>query len=378
MDKRRIMVIAGEASGDLHASHLVRAIGTRAPDIEFVGIGGARMKEAGVELIYDNRELAVTGFTEVLSKVRTIWQAYREVKTTLQRLRPDLLILLDFPDFNFMVGKAAKKMGIPVVYYISPQVWAWRQGRIAVIRKMVKKILVILPFEASLYGDKGVFVGHPLLDEIGETGPPEEIRKRYGVETASRVVALLPGSRRNEVVQLLPVMVKAAELIEKRFPGTAFLIPVAPTIGAEDIAAEIAKSPVPLIPVQEKAYDTLRIADFAVVASGTATLETAIMGTPMVILYRVSPFTFFLAKRLVKVPHIGLINMVAGERIVPELLQNDVTPEAVAAEAVKILEDREYARRVTEQLKEASDRLGRPGASRRAAEVVVDLMEAAP
>ena len=378
MDKRRIMVIAGEASGDLHASHLVRAIGTRAPDIEFVGIGGARMKEAGVELIYDNRELAVTGFTEVLSKVRTIWQAYREVKTTLQRLRPDLLILLDFPDFNFMVGKAAKKMGIPVVYYISPQVWAWRQGRIAVIRKMVKKILVILPFEASLYGDKGVFVGHPLLDEIEETGPPEEIRKRYGVETASRVVALLPGSRRNEVVQLLPVMVKAAELIEKRFPGTAFLIPVAPTIGAEDIAAEIAKSPVPLIPVQEKAYDTLRIADFAVVASGTATLETAIMGTPMVILYRVSPFTFFLAKRLVKVPHIGLINMVAGERIVPELLQNDVTPEAVAAEAVKILENRKYARRVTEQLKEASDRLGRPGASQRAAEIVVNLLETSP
>ncbi|MDX1764418.1 MAG: lipid-A-disaccharide synthase, partial [bacterium] len=292
MDKRRIMVIAGEASGDLHASHLVRAIGARAPDTEFVGIGGARMKQAGVALIYDNRELAVTGFTEVLTKVSTIWQAYRQVKNRLQQLRPDLLILLDFPDFNLFVGKAAKKMGIPVVYYISPQVWAWRPGRIAVIREMVEKIMVILPFEASLYGDKGVFVGHPLLDEIGESPPPEEIRQRYGVKAASRVVTLLPGSRRNEVAQLLPVMLKAAALIEKRFPDTTFLLPIAPTIEAEQMAVGIAKSPVPVICVEEKAYDSIRIADFAVVASGTATLETAILGTPMVILYRVSPLTF--------------------------------------------------------------------------------------
>jgi lipid-A-disaccharide synthase len=371
---KRIMIIAGEASGDLHASHLVRQIRGKLPGSQFIGIGGTRMRDAGVKLIFENHELAVTGFSEVLTKIGKIWKAYQKVRATLRRLRPDLLILLDFPDFNLQVGKAAKKTGIPILYYISPQVWAWRQKRIGQIKGMVEKILVILPFEASLYGSKGVFVGHPLLDEIDRPGSPEEVRECFGIAEGSPIVALLPGSRRNEIAQLLPVMEKAAEKIQQKIPTVAFLLPVAPTITEEQIMAEIENTPVHITPVRGKAYDALSVSDFAMVASGTATLEAAIMGTPMVILYKVTPFTYFFAKRLVKVPHIGLINMVAGDRIVPELLQDRVTAEAIAEEGIRVLEDSSYSMAVSGKLKDGVARLGDPGASERAADVVMELI----
>lgn len=378
VNEKRIMIIAGEASGDLHASNLVRAIRKDRPDVRFLGVGGSRMHEAGVELIFNNREITVTGFSEVLSKVFTVLRAFRRVREALDAARPDLLILIDFPDFNLRVGRAAAKRGVPILYYISPQVWAWRQGRIAQICRMVEKIVVILPFEAALYGDKGVFVGHPLLDVVRPSLSAEEARERFGIREGSLVVALLPGSRRNEVRQHLPVFLEAARLLREKLPEVRFLCPLASTIEEEEIRAMLLDSPVPIRLVRHHGYDAIALSDFAVAASGTATLETAILGVPMVIVYKMSRLSFSLAKRLVKVPHMGLINMVAGERIVPELVQNDVTPAKIMDEALAFLQDRARSRRVSGRLREAVSRLGSPGASHRAAQVVLECMGEKP
>ncbi len=375
MDKKSIMVIAGEASGDLHASNLVKEIRKLLPETEFLGIGGHRMQEAGVRLLFENHALAVTGFSEVLAKIGSLSKAYRTVKETLRHMRPDLLILLDFPDFNLRVADVAKRCGIPVLYYISPQVWAWRKNRIRKIRKRVDKIMVVLPFEASLYGDKGIFVGHPLLDEIPRAPSPRGVLDHLGIRRGSPVITLLPGSRKNEVRRLLPAMVEAAHRIQDRIPEVQYLLPVAPTIPDEEIDPVIRNALVPILPVRDSVYEALSISDFVIVASGTASLETAFFGVPMVILYRMSAFTYFLAKRLVRVPHIGLINMIAGKRIVPELVQDEVTPTRITRETLRFMQDSNRARRTSMELKEAVSRLGGPGASARAAAIACDIIQ---
>ncbi|MEK6776622.1 MAG: lipid-A-disaccharide synthase [bacterium] len=374
-DQKRIMIIAGEASGDLHASSLVLEIRKLLPNVCFTGIGGSRMREIGVDLILDNREIAVTGFSEVFSKIRTILRAFRLVKETILRVRPDLLILLDFPDFNLRVAKTARRMGIPVLYYISPQVWAWRRGRVRAIQGLVEKIMVILPFEASLYGDKGVFVGNPLLDVVRPSLTADEAREQFGIRKESPVVALLPGSRENEIRQLLPLFLKAAHLIREQVPDIQYLLPVAPTVSDDEVEPMIQKAGIPIRLVRDRAYDAIALSDFAVVASGTATLETAILGVPMMIVYKMSRMSYFMASRLVRVPHIGLINMVAGERIVPELVQDQLTPERIMEEALHVLKDRARAEEISGKLKQAVSRLGGPGASARAAGIVVQFLE---
>ncbi len=375
MNEKTLMVIAGEASGDLHASHLILKIAAMRPKLRFLGVGGEKMKQAGVELIFENQEIAVTGFSEVLSRIGKIRKAYRTVRETLRDRSPDLLILLDFPDFNLRVGKVAKKMGIPILYYISPQVWAWRRKRIRTIKNLVEKIMVVLPFEASLYGEKGVFVGHPLLDIVAPSDTSGAIMNRLQIQRGSPIVSLLPGSRKNEVQQLLPVMVEAAHKIRDRIADVQFLLPIASTIDEEEIRKMLEKALVPIVPVREGAYDALSVSDFAVVASGTATLETAILGVPMLILYRMSALTFALARRLVRVPHIGLINMVAGERIVPELIQDEISSYRIAEETLRVLEDGELAAGISRKLQRAVTQLGEPGASTRAARIAVDLIE---
>jgi len=374
-DQKSIMIIAGEASGDLHASSLVLEIRKLIPDARFTGIGGSRMRDAGVDLILNNREIAVTGFSEVFSKVRNILKAFRMVKETMRMARPDLLILLDFPDFNLRAGKTARRMGIPVIYYISPQVWAWRRGRVRTIQKLVEKIIVILPFEAPLYGDKGVFVGNPLLDVVRPSLPAGEAREQFGLRKKSPVVALLPGSRENEIRQLLPIFLKAAHLIREQVPDIQYLLPVAPTVSEEKIQPMIQETGILIRLVRDRVYDAIALSDFAVVASGTATLETAILGVPMLIVYKMSRMSYLMASRLVRVPHIGLINMVAGERIVPELIQDQLTPDRIMKEVLHVLKDRVRSAEISKKLKQAVSRLGGPGASARAAEVVVQCLE---
>ncbi len=374
MSAKRIMIIVGEASGDLHAANLVREIAKKDADVRFVGIGGTRMQAAGVALIFDNHAIAVTGFSEVLSKAWQILKAHRAVKKTLRQEHPDLLILVDFPDFNLRVGAVAKKLGIPILYYISPQVWAWRKQRVHQIRELVEKILVILPFEEALYGNKGIFVGHPLLDAVRPTLSPSEAREHFGLAPEERVVTLLPGSRSNEIRSLLPVMLEAVAQIRKEVPPVRFLLPIAPTLTEREVTAITGRAPVPIETFPGQVYEALSVSDFAIVASGTATLETAYFGVPMVILYRMSALTYFLAKRLVRIPYIGLINMVAGEGIVPELIQDAVTPRRIVAEALQCLQDPEHARRISTRLKTAMATLGEPGASARAAGIVLNVI----
>jgi len=374
----RVMIVAGEASGDLHGSYLVRAMKEMDPSLSFYGIGGEKMEKEGVRLLANSSDLAVMGLIEVFSRLNFILGAMNKLKKSFETERPDLVILIDYPGFNLSLAKVAKKKGIKVFYYISPKVWAWRKGRIKTIRRVVDRMALILPFEEDLYRKAGVratFVGHPLLDEIKITKTAEEIRRDLGLDADKRTVALLPGSRESEVRELLPEMVRAAKILTDRFASSIqFVLPVAHTLVPELIQGIVGPSGIPVRLVAGRTYETLSVSDAVIVASGTATLETALLVKPMVIVYKVSPLTFFLGKMVVRVKHIGLANIIAGRTVVPELIQKDFTAERVANEANRILTDPNVRDRMMKDLSELRQSLGEPGASRRAARLACDML----
>jgi lipid-A-disaccharide synthase len=379
MDSRafKVMIVAGEASGDLHGSYLVEAMKEMAPSISFYGIGGDKMQQAGVKLLANASDLAVMGLIEVFSRLKFILGVMGALRRSLQSERPDLVILIDYPGFNLPLAKAAKKKGIKVFYYISPKVWAWRKGRIKTIRRVVDQMALILPFEEELYRQAGVratFVGHPLLDEIELTKTAAEIRNDLKMEPGIITVALLPGSREGEVRRLLPEMVQAARILANRFPSIQFVLPVAHTLPPELISGIIAQSGIDVRLVTGRTYEVLSISDVAIVASGTATLETALLVKPMVIVYKVSPLTYFLGKMVVRVKHMGLANIIAGRTVVPELMQKDFTPERVAHEVTLILENRNIQDRMIKDLLDIRTSLGEIGASHRAARLACDML----
>ncbi|MBS1127759.1 MAG: lpxB [Nitrospirae bacterium] len=375
---KKILIIAGEASGDLHGSNLVKALHEQAPDLQVYGVGSLRMREAGVTMLADASEISVVGATEVLTHIGAIYSVYARLKRFLREERPDLLVLIDFPDFNILTGKAAKKLGIPVLYYISPQVWAWRKGRVKTIAKLVETILVVFPFEVELYRAAGVdvrFVGHPLADVVDSPYTRSEARKQLGLAQDRRTIAILPGSRRKEIMHLLPDMLRAARILRGRYPDLQFILPVAPTLDRKFVEGFVENSGVPLTIVDGRVYDVLRASDAAIVTSGTATLETGLMAVPMVIVYRASRLTYWIGRLLVNVRNFGLVNIVAGRTVVPELLQDEATPERIAEELGTILADPEKHHRITEELVRVRTVLGEGGASRRAASVVLELLE---
>jgi lipid-A-disaccharide synthase len=375
---KKILIMSGEASGDLHGANLAREIRKQDPSIALYGVGSKQMKAAGVQLLADASEISVVGITAVLTHIRAIYRVYKRLKEFLRQERPDLLILIDFPDFNIMLGKAARKLGIPVLYYISPQVWVWRKGRIKTIARLVKAIIVIFPFEVPLYKQAGVdvrFVGHPLIDVVGSDLTTAEARSALGLNSARRTIALLPGSRKSEIAYLLPDMLAAAKIILARFPDVQFVLPLAPTLERDSIDSFIKQGSVPVQVVEGRAYDVLRSADAAIVTSGTATLETGIMTVPMVIVYRVSALNYFIFTKLVRgVESVGLVNIVAGRRIAPELIQNDCTPENIAQAIGILLNDPRHAQQKRAELITMRSRLGDAGASARAASVVLELL----
>jgi len=309
------------------------------------------MAQAGVRILVSSSDMAVVGLTEVLRKLHTIAKAANQMKSALKRLHPDLLILIDYPDFNLHLARIAKRVGVPVLYYISPQVWAWRRGRIKKIVRRVDRMAVILPFEQSFYRKQGMYVdyvGHPLLDELEwNVQHPTSNDRRLIPEGATGnrhpVVGLLPGSRRDEIRNLLPVMIKSVEILKTRYPDVRCLLP-----------------------------DHCHV---ALVASGTATLDTAIMGIPMVIVYKVAPLSYWLGKRLIKVPYIGLANLIAGERVVPELIQEDVTPQRLATEALSLLENEEIRKTMIEKLNRIRKGLGKGGASEKVARIAIEMIK---
>jgi lipid-A-disaccharide synthase len=377
MTHPKIMVVAGEASGDQHAARLVQSLRDRLPQAEFYGIGGEALARQGMRLACQAEDLAVLGLTEVVHKIPVIWRALRALWRYLRDERPDLVILVDFPDFNFLVMRLASRFRVPVMYYISPQVWAWRRGRVKTIARLVNRMVVIFPFEEEFYRQHGVavtYVGHPLLDTLPDLPARPQLRDRFGLQPRDLAVALLPGSRAGEISQLLPDMLASAAQLRDRLPQCRFLLPLAPTAPKALVEQFVAAAPVPVAIHQGQTSEILAAADIALVASGTATLETALMGTPMVILYRVASLTFAVARLLVRVPNIGMANLLAEEGLFPEMIQQEVTPTRLTAAVMQIIRDPEQLARISAGLKRIRRRLGGPGASARAAAVALDLL----
>jgi len=378
MNIKHILIVAGEASGDLHGANLVREIKKIDPSISIRGIGGRKMEEAGVDIVMPSSGIAVVGLTEVFSKYSNIIKARREMVHLLESSSPDLLILIDFPGFNINLARSAKHCHVPVLYYISPQLWAWRSGRAKKIAARVDRMAVILPFEEEFYKKSGVdidveYVGHPLMDAVPSGLEKETIKKDLGLEN-SIVLGLLPGSRTAEITNLLPSMMQAAEMLASRHPGLKCVLPLASTISRELIDSYISKSSLKIIVPQKDVYSILSICDLALIKSGTATLEAAIMGVPMVVAYRMSPLSFKIAKLVVKVSNASLVNLIAGREIVPELLQDDATPERLVEMASKILDDKFYRNEMINNLEDVRKKLGGRGASEKTARIAMEMI----
>jgi len=372
----RLLLSCGEASGDLYAGALTRELRALDGAIEVEGLGGPQFAAAGGRLIDDYRGFAVTGLTEAVFKIPRAWATLRRLDAAARTHRPDALVVIDFPDFNLPLARQLKKSGVPVVYYVSPQIWAWRPRRLTTIGAVSDRVLVIFPFEEQIYRDGRVpveFVGHPLVDLARASGDRDDLRARLGLLPDAPAIAILPGSRPNEVARILPDLVQAAILIRAREPRAHFVIARAPNL--EDRLFDIARHPVglPIQIVENRTDDVLAASDLALTASGTATVQAALHDTPMVIVYRLSPITYMLGRPLVRLDTFGMVNLIAGETIVPELIQNAFTPEAVAHEAVAILMDRARAARIRDGLARVRARLGPPGASRRAAEAILTI-----
>ena len=373
------MISCGEPSGDLYAGALVAALRRREPGIEVFGLGGDRFKAAGGELVADFHGLSVTGLTEALSVLPRSWRTLRLLAAAARHRQPHALVVIDYPDFNFRLLRAIKKLGVPVIYYVTPQLWAWRAGRIKTMKKIVDRVLPIFPFEEELYQRAGIdvrFVGHPLIDLVAPEQSREQLLRRLSLDPAKPVVALLPGSRTNELERLAPVMAAAAPLIAAQVPGAQFIVARAPNL-SDRLFEGFGLPGVTLRIVAGQTDDVLQAADAVVTASGTATVQTALHGKPMVVLYKLSPITYRLGRRLALVDTYAMVNLIAGQRIVRELIQDDCTAAAVAAEGIRILTDREYRELMIAHLAEVRRRLGGPGASERAADAVLDVVHSA-
>jgi len=377
MKSKKIMLVAGEVSGDLHGAHLVEAIQEIEPEIQFFGVGGEGLEKRGMKLLHHVHSLSVVGISEAFRKLRTALKILRELKEAMEQERPDLIVLIDYPEFNLRLARIARKKGIPVLYYISPQIWAWRPGRVRSIAKLVRKMVVLFPFEVPLYQAAGVdveWVGHPLLDIVRPSLPKEEAIERFGLDPAQKTIALLPGSRIEEVARLLPPLLDSTILLRKKMSELQFIIPLAPGISGTNLHPILRDGPVPIRVVNGFGYDVMALSDLIITASGTATLEAAILGKPMVIVYKVSSLTYWVARALIRVKHIGLVNLVAGKEIARELIQEEVNPVRIAEEALRLLKDPVLYEKTIESMAEVRQSLGESGAASRAARIVLSLL----
>ncbi len=375
----KIMIIAGEASGDARAAGLVRAVKRQRPDIRFFGIGGDQLRAEGVDTLVDSRVMAVVGLFEVLAHFRTIYGALQLMRRKLREQRPDLLILVDYPDFNLRLAKTAKELGIKVLYYISPQIWAWRQERVHRIRELVDHMAVVFPFEEPFYRSADVpvtFVGHPLVEEVGSSFDRDGACREFGLDPARKVLGLFPGSRRSELKNLLPVLLDATAQLHAEHPDLQFILPRASTLSEADLAPYFTGRDLPITIVPGRAYDVMAACDAIVSAAGTATLEIALMRTPLAVIYKIAPLSYRIMSRMIKVDHIALCNIVAGERIAPELMQHDATAANIAAEAESLVFDETRNAQMRERLKLVREKLGAAGGSDNVARVVLDVLNA--
>jgi lipid-A-disaccharide synthase len=372
-----VMIVTGEASGDHHGALVLRALKQRFPKLRCCGIGGDELQQAGMRLLYHNQHLAVVGLVEVLAHAPHIIRAFNILRREIKTSPPDLIIFIDYPGFNLRMAAFASKLNVPILYYISPQIWAWGQGRAKKIARIVDTMAVIFPFEVPFYSKVGLkahFVGHPLMDQPIPLLDRSEALQRLGLNEAGPIVGLLPGSRTGEIKRLLPPMLGAAGIIHKQYPNAQFIIPVAPGLNHDEISAAARASQAPIQVVSNNFYDALNSCDIALVTSGTATLQTAMLCKPMIIVYRVSMLTYLLGRMLIQVPWIGLANIVAGKMVARELIQHHATAERIGREALALLDDDKRQSAVKQQLNEVKQALGGPGASERVADLAAAML----
>ncbi|CUH94532.1 Lipid-A-disaccharide synthase [Propionispora sp. 2/2-37] len=373
---QKIMISVGEASGDLHGASVVRALKKLQPDIRLLGMGGQAMRAEGVDILYDIADISVMGLVEVVKNLPRLFRLKNMLAGVLAAEQPDVLVVIDYPDFNMRLAKEAKKLGIPVVYYISPQVWIWRKGRAKDIGEITEQVAAIFPFEAEVYRQAGArvtFVGHPLLDIVKPSLSKEEAYRHFGADPQRPLVLFMPGSRKQEVEQLTDIMLSAGEKISEELPGCQFFLPVATTISREMLQDKINHAGIQVTLTDKNTYDLMNIADIAIAASGTAILETALMQLPTVVVYKMSPLTYFLGKFLIRIPHVSLPNIIAGREIVPELLQGDANEAKTAERALAILQDDGVRGRMLQDLTDMRRKLGDSGAVQRTAELILQV-----
>ncbi len=372
--REHIVIVAGEASGDLHGAHLVRALKRQHPQLEICGVGGSHLRAEGITLLSNSDELAVVGVFEVVKKLKTVWRVYKQLSHYLSDHQPDVLLLVDYPEFNLRLARVAHKIGIPIVYYISPQVWAWRSNRVKLIRRLVTKMIVIFPFEQAFYQSHGVdveWVGHPLIESVKPTQSKEAFCQRHALNPAKPIIGLLPGSRESEVERLLAVMLEAAQQIRAHKPDAQFVLPLASSLENSTLFQSL---PSCVHLVRQQTYEAINAADLVVTASGTVTVETAILETPMIITYIVSPLTYWLGRLFINVPFIGMVNLIANKEIAKELIQTQVTPAAIAREVLTLLAHPERLEGIRRDLRTVRQKLGEAGAAEKAATVVLDVL----
>ncbi len=371
---KKILVIAGEASGDLHGAGVVRALKAQRPDLEIFGVGGDKMAAAGMDNIFHVRELAVMGFLEVLKHLPVLRAVEKTLAAVVAGKQPDVLLLIDYPGFNLRFARKVRRPGMKIVYYISPQVWAWNPGRVKKMQSLIDKMLVVFEFEREIYTRAGIdaeFVGHPILETVSEAQDRKGFCRRYDLDPAKPILGLFPGSRKQEIERIFPAMLGAARMLQAKL-GVQPVVGVSSLLDYEYVKGFIrGDSPVRLL--QNATHDVMQNADLAVVTSGTATLETGYFGTPMIVVYKTSWVTYLIGRLLVRVKNIGLVNIVAGRRVVPELIQHRATPARIAAEAERLLTDPAARKAIAADLGVISARLGTPGASKRVADAILGL-----
>lgn len=372
------MLSAGEASGDLHAANLFRELKQLIPNLRGIGMGGTRMREAGIEIRFDSTHLAVIGLTEVIRHYGEIRRALRLMQRIACEEKPDLLICVDYKEFNFRLARKAKNCGVKVLFYVSPQVWAWRPGRVKSYGRIVDHMAVIFPFEVPFYEAYNVpvtYVGHPLAGKVKPSMGRAEAMERFGLSGKGPVIGLLPGSRINEISRLLPVILGAAGRLAHEFAEARFLLFRASSISDELLQSDLARSDLPVRMVEGQQYDALQCCDAVITVSGTATLEVALLGVPMAIVYRLTPISYWLGRVLVRIPYIGLPNILAGRHVVREFIQHDATAENIAGEIARILRDRDYAEAMRLSLRRIRDDLGDANGAAKLAHLAADMLK---
>ena len=375
---RKIMISAGEASGDMHAAAFVKELQSSSETYEFYGLGGPQLEALGIELLVDCRDIAVVGIVEVLIHYRYLLSKLKILRQQLHTNPPDLLVLVDYPDFNLKLAETAKELDIKVLFYISPQVWAWRPKRVTRIGQLVDMMAVLFPFEEVFYKRENIpvrFVGHPLVDEAKSTMSRDEARQLCGINNDKPSIALLPGSRTGEVSRVLPIMIKTAELLHQTSPEINYVLPLAKTLDDRLVDSDIQSSSIKINIVKDHAYDVMNACDALLCASGTATLEAAMIGTPFAITYRVHPLSYFIFKRLVTVPDIGLINVVAGKRIVQEFVQNEAQQPIIVKELNRLLFDQTYRKQMFTELETVKQKMGESGGAANVAELIIEMLD---